>query len=117
MLVKVREKHSQIGSVTNFRKEQTMRTLFSDEKNLDIDEVDNLQNDRRWTPSHSEANERDGIVEKRKLPPKVVVWLGACSMSISPLVILEEATLDHARYIKQVLPEALKYGNKVFSNN
>ena len=38
-------------------------------------------------------------------------------MGISPLVILEEVTLDHAQYIKEVLPVALKYGNKVFSNN
>ena len=35
---------------------------------------------------------------------------------ISPLVIFEEDTVDYARYIKEVLPVALKYGNKVFSN-
>ena len=31
---------------TNFRKEETMRILFSDEKVFDIDGVDNSQNDR-----------------------------------------------------------------------
>ena len=69
---------------TNFRKEQTMRIFFSDQKNFDIDEVYNLQNDRVWTPSRSEANKRNGIVEKRKFPDKSMMWLRACSMGISP---------------------------------
>ena len=46
-----------------------------------------------------------------------MVWLGACSKSISPLVIFEEGTVDHARYIKEALSIALKYENKVFGNN
>ena len=41
-----------------------------------------------------------------------MVWLGACSKVITPLVIFDEGTLDHHRYIKQVLPVALKYGNE-----
>ena len=41
-----------------------------------------------------------------------MVWLGACSKAITPLVIFDEGTLDHHQYIKQVLPVALKYGNK-----
>ena len=102
---------------TNFRREQTMRILFSDEKIFDIDGASNLQNDRVWAPSRSEASERDGIVEKRKFPQKVMLWLGACSKGIYPLVIFEEGTVDHARYIKEVLPVALKYGNKVFGND
>ena len=94
-----------------------MRILFSDEKTFDIDVVYNLQNDRVWAPSRSEASERDGVVEKRKFPQKVMVWLSACSKSICPLVIFEEGAVDHARYIKQVLPVALKYGNTVFGND
>ena len=46
-----------------------------------------------------------------------MVWLGACSKGITPLVIFEEGTLDYDRYIKEVLPVALKYGNKVFGND
>ncbi|CAF2137240.1 unnamed protein product [Rotaria magnacalcarata] len=46
-----------------------------------------------------------------------MVWLGACSNGISSLVIFEEGTVDHARCIKEMLPVALKYGNKVFDND
>ena len=58
---------------TNFRNEQNMRILFSDEKNFNVDVVYNLQNDRVWAPSRSEAKERGGIVEKRKFLQKVTV--------------------------------------------
>ena len=102
---------------SKFRKEQTMRILFSDEKLFDIDIVYSVQNDRVWAPSRVEANECGGIKMKRKLPQKIMVWLSACSKGITPLVIFEEGTLDHNRYIKEVLPVALKYGNKVFGND
>ena len=94
-----------------------MRILFSDEKLFDIDGVYNVQNDRVWAPSRVEANECGGIKMKRKFPQKVMVWLGACSKGITPLVVFEKGTLDHDRYIKEVLPMALKYGNKVFGND
>jgi len=32
-------------------------------------------------------------------------------------VILDKGTVDHARYIKEVLPVALKYSNKIFGND
>ena len=102
---------------TNFRKEKTMRILFSDEKIFDIDRAYSLQNERGWVPSRSEANERGGIAEKRKFPQKVMVWLGAHLKGTSPLVIFEEETSDHARYIKGVLSVALKYENKVFGSD
>ena len=70
-----------------------------------------------WASSRSEASGRDVVVEKRKFPQKVMVWLGACSKGISLLVIFEEGTVDHGRYIKKVLPVALKYGSKVFGND
>lgn len=102
---------------TNFRKEQTLKILFSDEKYFDIDGVYNVQNDRVWAASRSDANRMGGIVEKRKFPQKVMVWLGACSKGISPLVIFKDGTMDHARYIREVLPVALKYGNDVLGND
>ena len=97
---------------TNFRKVQT---IFPNEKNFDIDEVDNLQNDRVWISNYSAANERGKMAEKRKLTQNVMVWLGVCSSGISSLVISEQGILDHARYIKEVLSVALKYGNEVFT--
>lgn len=58
---------------TRFRKEETMKILFSDEKWFDIDGVYNSQNDRVWAPSRVEANERGGEMQKRKFPAKVMV--------------------------------------------
>ena len=46
-----------------------------------------------------------------------MVWLGACSKGITPLVILDEGTVDHTVYIKKVLPVALKYGNETFGRD
>ncbi|CAM4751342.1 unnamed protein product [Rotaria magnacalcarata] len=38
-------------------------------------------------------------------------------LGVSPLVIFDEGTVDHVRYIKEVLSVALKYGNYVFGND
>ena len=46
-----------------------------------------------------------------------MVWLDACSKGGSPLVIVDQTTLDHHRYIKEVLSLALKYGNHVFGKD
>ena len=53
---------------TNFRKEDTMKILFSDEKMFDIDGVYNSQNERIWTANHMEADAKDGIKRRRKYP-------------------------------------------------
>ena len=45
-----------------------------------------------------------------------MVWLSACSKGITPLVILNEGTVDHAAYVEKVLPVALKYGNQLLGN-
>ncbi|CAF4023466.1 unnamed protein product [Rotaria magnacalcarata] len=60
---------------------------------------------------------KGGIKHKRKFSQKVMVWLGVCSQGITPLVIFDEGTVDHAFYIEKVLPVALEYDNKVFGNN
>ena len=83
---------------------------------FDIDGIYNSQNDRIWAVDPAEADAKGGIQPKRKFPQKVMVWLGVCSKGVSPLVIFEKGTLDHARYIEEVLPVALKYGNKVLGN-
>ena len=102
---------------TNFRKEDTLKILFSDEKFFDIDGVYNSQNDRVWAVDRDDADIKGGIHHSRKFPQKVMVWLGACSKGVTPLVILDEGTVEHDCYIKKVLPIALKYGNKVFCDH
>lgn len=101
---------------TRFRKEDTMRILFSDEKWFDIDGIYNSQNDRVWAAARAEAGEKRGRKQRRKFPQKRMVWLGACPKDVTPLVIFENGTMDHARYIKEVLPVAVKYGNNVFGD-
>ena len=46
-----------------------------------------------------------------------MVWVGVCSQGLSPLVIFENETVDYNRYINEVLPVALKYGNSIFEND
>ena len=94
-----------------------MRILFSDEKFFDIDGVYNSQNDRVWVVDRADADEKGGIQQRRKFPQKAMVWLSICSKGITPLVILDDGTVDHDYYIKKVLPVALKYGSKVFGDD
>ena len=49
----------------------------------------------------------------RKFPQKVMTWLGACCKGLSPLVIFENETVDHNRYINEMLPVALQYENRI----
>ncbi|CAF1949018.1 unnamed protein product [Rotaria magnacalcarata] len=102
---------------TNFRKQETVKILFSGEKMFDIDGVYNTQSDRIWAVNRAEADAKGGILQKKSFPQKVMVWLGVCSKCVFPLVIFDEGTVDHARYIEEVLPVALKYGNHVFGND
>ena len=102
---------------TYFKKETTMKILFSDEKMFDIDGVYNLQNDRIWAVNRQEADKAADRKQKRKFSEKVMVWLGVCSKGIPPLVILGRESMNHERYIKDVLPVPLKYGNETFGND
>ena len=80
---------------------------------FDIDGIYNSQNDRIC----AEADIKGGTRQIRKFPQKVMVWFGACSKELSLLVIFENGTVDHNRYIDEVLPVALKYGNNIFGND
>jgi len=100
-----------------FRKEDTMKILFSDEKMFDLDGIYNSQNDRIWAVDRADADKKGGVKQKRKFPQKVMVWLGACSKGVSPLVIFEDGTVNHERYIREVLPVARDYGNAVFEGD
>ena len=46
-----------------------------------------------------------------------MVWLAVCSEGVVPLVLFEKGTPDHYRYMKEVLPVALRYGNSKSRNN
>jgi len=69
---------------SNFRKEDTLQIIFSDEKFFVIDGVYNAQNDRVWAVNRTDANKKGGIKQKRKFLQKVMVWLGACHKGIAP---------------------------------
>jgi hypothetical protein len=58
---------------TNFRKQETLKILFSDEKMFDIDGVYNTQNDRIWAVNHDEADKKGGIHQKKAFSQKVIV--------------------------------------------
>ena len=94
-----------------------MRIFFSDQKFFDIDGIYNFQDDRALAVDRADADKTGSINQMRKFPQKVMVWLGVCSEGITPLVILDEGTVDHTVYIEKVFPVALKYGNQVFVND
>ena len=100
-----------------FRRKDKLRIFFSDEKIFDLDGICNGQNDRIWVVNWEEADRRGGKKQQGKIAEKVMVWLVVCSEGVAPLVLLEKGTLNHHRYIKKVLPVALRYGNSKFGNN
>ena len=103
--------------LNHYIKDDTRRWLFSDEKFFDLDGVYNSQNDRVWAASREEADEKGGLHEKTKFPQKVMVWLCVCGEGLTSPVILEDGTMNAERYIEEILPVALKCGNKMFGNN
>ncbi len=94
-----------------------MRILFSDEKLFDSDGIYNSQNERIWAATRADADAKGGIRQTRKFPIKVMVWLAVCSKGVSPLIVFEKGTVDHNRYIREVLPVALRYGNATFGDH
>ena len=84
--------------------------LFSDEKLFDVDGDYNSQNDRLWPVDRPHADKKGGIKQRQK----EMVCLGASSKGITPLLILDEGTVDHTVYIEKVFPIALRYGNETF---
>ncbi len=64
-----------------------------------------------------EADKKGGVHEKTKFLVKVMVWLGVCGEGLTVLVILEDGAMGAERYIDEVLPIALKSGNKMLGNN
>ena len=103
--------------LNHYSKEDTKKWLFTDEKYFDLDGVYNAQNDRIWAVSREEADKQGGVHQQRKFPTKVLVWLGACGEGLTPPVIIEAGTIDAERYIDEILPIALKSGNKMLGKD
>ena len=101
----------------SFQKKDTLRILFFDEKMFDLDGVYNNHNDRIWAVDSEEANRKGGTKKQQKYPQKAMAWLAVSSEGVSLLVAFEKGTLDHHRYITEVFPIALRYGNSKFGNN
>ena len=91
--------------------------MFTDEKYFDLDGVYNAQNDRIRTVSRKEADKQGGVHQQTKFPTKVLVWLGVCGEGLTPPVIIEDETIDAERYIDEILPIALKSGNKMLGKD
>ena len=94
-----------------------MNVLFSDEKLFYIDGIYNSQNDRVWAMSRSEADKNGAVKQQRQFPQRVMVWFPVCSKGVSPMLISKEGTINHDRYIRKVLPVALKYGNQTLGSH
>jgi len=75
---------------TNYRKQETLKILFSDKELFDSDGVYSIQNDVIWAANHDDANQIGGIHPKKQFPEKFMIRLGVCSKDVSPLVILEQ---------------------------
>ena len=107
----------QTGSEQISKKKTHSKSCFLTKKYFDSDGVGNAQNNRIWAVDRDEVDEKGGRKQKRKFSQKVMIWLGVCSKGVRSLVILDKGTIDHDRYIREVLPVAVKYGNKVFGDD
>ena len=58
---------------TDFRKQDTLRILFSNEKYFDVDDIYNFQNHFIWTASLADADKKSGVESVRKFPEKRMV--------------------------------------------
>ncbi|CAF4597826.1 unnamed protein product, partial [Didymodactylos carnosus] len=106
----------EIWARKNVRKSLARKILFSDEKRFDIDGVYNRQNDRIYAPNREQADENGGIHRKTKFPQGVMVWLRVCYDGVTRPVIIGNGTINHQRYIDEILPVALEDGQKLMGN-
>ncbi|CAF2138385.1 unnamed protein product [Rotaria magnacalcarata] len=74
-----------------------------------------LRTIKRWCPMILQS----GSITLSSPPgcPRLVRTKENIRKGVTPLVILDEGTVDHAVYIEKVLPVVLKYGNQVFGSD
>ena len=68
---KVQRKRFANWTRKKFRKEDTMRIFFSDEKMFDLDGIYHSENDRIWSVNREEANWSGGKNSKESLQEKL----------------------------------------------
>ena len=94
-----------------------MRILSSDEKCLILTASITVE---MIIYGPSIGRKQIGEVERKKrgkFLQKLMVWLAVCSEDVASLVTFEKGTLDHHRYITEVLPVAPRYGYSKFGNS
>ena len=99
--------------------EKILRISFSDEKFVDIDRVYNSERERVWTINRTDADESEVVSCRNKSSPRDSDGVVGCSCSskdLTLLVILDEETVEHSCYIRNILPVALKCGKKAFDD-
>ncbi|CAM4837760.1 unnamed protein product [Rotaria magnacalcarata] len=101
----------------HYTKNDTEIWLFSDEKYFDLDGIYNVQNDRVWAISRTEADRQGAIHQKPKFPTKVMVRLGVCAQGLTEPVIIEHGTVNAERYINEVLHIALRSRNRMLRDD
>ena len=94
-----------------------MKRGHDEDSVLDIDGIYNSQNDRIWAVSGSEADKTGVVKQRRQFPQKVMVWLPVSSKDLSLMLSFKEGTIDHHRYITEILSVALKYGNQTLASH
>ena len=92
----------------------TQKWLFSNEKYFDLNGVYNVQNDCVWAISRAEADGQGGHALGNQVSIK---GDGMCAEDLTVPVIIEDGTIDAERYIKEVLPIALKSGNRMLGDS
>ncbi|CAF4936301.1 unnamed protein product [Rotaria socialis] len=100
----------------NIGKSMTKQILFSDEKRIDFGGIYNRQNEKIYAATRDEADEKGAVHHKAKFPAGVMVWVEVCSQGITRPVIIENGTIDSARYIADILPVELKDGTQMLGN-
>ena len=85
-----------------------MKTVFSDEKIFNIEQVHNSHNDRVYAANRSDLHPDKKFVQRRQGPASVMVWAGVCASGKTPLVFLEKGVkVNQEIYRKQVLEDVL----------
>ena len=58
-----------------------------------------------------------GVHQRTKFPGEIMAWLGACSEGFTAPVIFEHGTINADKYIKDVLPIALRDGKNMLGDS
>ena len=91
MSIKLSGKKFATWTRKKFRKENTMKIVFSDEKMFDLNGIYNSENDRIWAGNRERANRRAGKKYQGKFAEKVMVGYPYVQRALRSLFCLEKA--------------------------